>query len=55
MYYVVKCECGSEQIVYSKVSSTVKCINCKNVIAEPSGGNSIIKGEVVKKVDGSVQ
>jgi len=44
----LKClKCGNEQIVFSHVVNKVKCNVCGVELAEPSGGKSIIKGEVV--------
>ncbi len=52
MYYTVKCECGNEQQVYYCVSTIVRCINCKKVLAEPTGGRSKINGEIVTRQKG---
>lgn len=44
----VKCpKCGNEQIVFSRAVNRVNCNVCGTEIAEPSGGKSIIKGEIV--------
>ena len=34
----VKCECKNEQIIFSKPATTVRCLVCGTVIAEPRGG-----------------
>lgn len=35
----VKCsECGNEQIIFNKPSTTVECENCATVLCKPSGG-----------------
>jgi small subunit ribosomal protein S27e len=47
-FLMVKCfECGNEQIVFSNVSSIVKCNVCDVVLAEPTGGRSVIHGEII--------
>lgn len=44
----VKCpDCGNEQIVFSHASTVVHCNVCGATLAEPSGGKTAIKGEVV--------
>ena len=44
----VKCpDCGNEQIVFSHASTIVRCNVCKAVIAEPTGGKTEIRGEIV--------
>lgn len=41
----VKCKkCNNEQIIYSKPSTIVKCINCETIIAKPTGG----KGKLIE-------
>ncbi len=35
----VKCsKCNNEQIIYSKIATRVKCINCGAELAQPTGG-----------------
>jgi small subunit ribosomal protein S27e len=44
----VKCpKCDNEQIIFSSSATPVHCNKCGEVLVEPSGGKSIIKGEVV--------
>jgi len=44
----VKCtKCGNEQIIYSHTVNKVNCTVCGIEIAEPSGGKTIVKGEVL--------
>ncbi len=44
----VKCpDCGNEQLVFSNVASTVHCNVCGTVIAQPTGGRSKVRGEVM--------
>jgi small subunit ribosomal protein S27e len=48
----VKCpDCGNEQVVFSNATSAVKCNICSAVLAEPTGGKVIIKGEVVATLE----
>ena len=41
-------KCKNEQIVFGKSSTTVKCLVCDKVIAEPSGGKSKVKARVLE-------
>ena len=44
----VKClKCGNEQIVFSSAVNKVSCNVCGTELAEPSGGNAKIKGEII--------
>ena len=48
----VKCpECGNEQITFNKASAKILCTVCKAILAEPTGGTAIIKGEILEKYD----
>ena len=48
----VKCsDCGNEQVIFNHVSSVVKFSVCGAVLAEPTGGKSAIKGEVVASME----
>ena len=48
----VRCpKCKNEQIIYGKVSSTVNCLVCDRVLAEPSGGKSWIKSRVLEVLE----
>ncbi len=45
----VKCnDCGNDQVIFSNASTTVKCLACEKVIAEPMGGKADIKTEIVE-------
>ncbi len=47
----IKCKnCGNEQIIYSKISSTVTCSICGSVIAKPTGATLATSGELIEKV-----
>ncbi len=44
----IKCkECSEESIVYSHVSTIVKCVHCGNVLAEPTGSRARINGTIL--------
>ena len=48
----VKCsDCGNEQIVFDSAASKIKCLVCDKLMAEPRGGKTHFKAEVVEKVD----
>lgn len=41
-------KCKSDQMLYNKVATVVKCNKCGAVLAEPSGGEALIHGKVVE-------
>ena len=41
-------KCKNEQIVFGKSSTTVKCLVCDKVLAEPSGGKAKVKARVLE-------
>ena len=41
-------KCKNEQIIFNKASTTIKCLVCDNVLAEATGGMSIIKSKILK-------
>jgi small subunit ribosomal protein S27e len=41
-------KCKNEQIIFNKSSMDVKCLVCGNVLAEVTGGMSIIKSKILK-------
>jgi len=48
----VECsECGNKQNIYSRPASEVECLVCKEVIAEPSGGEADINGSILKTLE----
>lgn len=48
-FYRVMCKkCRQGQIVYSKVATVVKCLNCGAELANPTGGEAHIKGKVLE-------
>lgn len=43
----VKCsKCKNSQIIFGKASSKVHCIECKGIIAVPSGGKAKIRARI---------
>lgn len=47
----VKCsKCSNEQNIFEKSSTKVKCLVCESILAEPKGGKSIIKTEIIKNL-----
>jgi len=51
-FQLVQCtKCGKEIIVYSSTSIEKVCPGCGEVIARPTGGQAIIEGNVVKRMD----
>ena len=50
-FFLVKCQCGNEQVVFSNVTKEVECLICKKKLAEPTGGKSLIFGKIIKSVD----
>ena len=49
-YLKVKCKCGSEQVVFSHLTSVLNCSGCNEPLAHPSGGKAVIHGEVVEEL-----
>jgi small subunit ribosomal protein S27e len=47
----VKCKkCGNEQIVFERPSIVVKCLNCGEVLAKPTGGKGQFEGEIIERL-----
>ena len=45
----VKCQkCKNEQNIFGKVSTKVECLVCGEILAEPSGGKSVIHARVLE-------
>ena len=44
---VVCKKCKNEQIIYNKAATVVKCLQCGEILAEPTGGEAFIHGKVV--------
>ena len=48
----VRCpKCKNEQIIFGKSSSTVKCLVCGKVLAEPVGGKASIKSRILEVLE----
>jgi small subunit ribosomal protein S27e len=44
----VKCQkCGNEQVIFGNATNRVNCNVCGVELAEPSGGKTRIKGEII--------
>lgn len=41
-------KCKNEQIIFNKVAKNVTCLVCGNILAEVTGGKSIIKSKILK-------
>jgi small subunit ribosomal protein S27e len=41
-------KCKNEQIIFNKASDDVKCLVCGNLLAQATGGMSIIKSKILK-------
>jgi small subunit ribosomal protein S27e len=41
-------KCKNEQIIFNKASKDVRCLVCDNILAEATGGMSIIKSKILK-------
>ncbi|MEN6442626.1 MAG: 30S ribosomal protein S27e [Methanoregula sp.] len=49
-FYKVKCpDCDNEQMIFSKASTTVKCIVCGRELAVPTGGKATFKAEIISE------
>jgi len=45
---IICSKCENEQIIFNKTSSNVNCLVCGNVLAEKTGGKSVIKSKIIK-------
>jgi len=44
-------KCRSEQIIFDKASTVVKCLNCGQIIARPTGGKAKLeKVEIIEEL-----
>jgi len=47
----VRCSnCQSEKIIFSHASRVIRCDNCGEILAEPTGGKAKIYGEIIKEL-----
>ncbi len=45
----VRCpKCKNEQIIFGKSASIVKCLVCEKILAEPTGGKTKVKSQVLE-------
>jgi len=48
----VKCpDCNNKQILFVKCATRVPCQACGATLATPTGGKSLIKGEIIEVVE----
>jgi ribosomal protein S27E len=47
----VKCECGTERMVFGNSASEIKCDKCGAALVHPRGGVAIIHGETVEEYE----
>jgi small subunit ribosomal protein S27e len=48
----VRCkDCENEQVLFNKTSTIVQCHICGSKLAIPSGGKSIIKGDLLEIIE----
>ncbi|MFH1134212.1 MAG: 30S ribosomal protein S27e [Nanoarchaeota archaeon] len=48
----IRCpKCKNEQIIFSKVSTEVKCLVCSKVLAESTGGKADLKARVLEVLE----
>jgi small subunit ribosomal protein S27e len=51
-FFLVKCpDCGEERIVFSASTKEVGCRGCGRKLTESRGGNAIILGQKLKRLD----
>ncbi|MBU5682526.1 MAG: 30S ribosomal protein S27e [Candidatus Aenigmatarchaeota archaeon] len=49
---VICLKCRNEQIIFEKASTIVKCLNCGQIIAKPTGGKAKLeKVEVIEEIE----
>ena len=47
----VRCpDCGSEQVIFDHATIPVRCLVCRRLLAEPTGGKAKIYGIIVKEL-----
>lgn len=51
----VKCnDCGNEQVIFGCAASEIKCIVCDKILAEPTGGKTQVKTEILEVLDKNI-
>ena len=47
-YLKVKChKCGSEQLIFGRASTIVKCLKCGETLSKPTGGKASVTSEII--------
>jgi ribosomal protein S27E len=46
----IKCKCGNEQTIFERGSTRITCNGCSEVLAEPTGGEPVFYGKIVKEL-----
>ena len=46
----IKCKCGAEQTVFDRTSTKISCNSCNEPIAEPTGGEAVFFGKIIKEL-----
>ena len=49
-YLKVQCACGKEQNLFSHVTQTITCAECKEAIAHSAGGKAIIHAKILEEL-----
>jgi len=48
----IRCpKCKNEQIIFGKPSTTIKCLVCEKIIAEPTGGKGRVKSRILEVLE----
>jgi small subunit ribosomal protein S27e len=48
----IRCpKCKNEQIMFGKASTTISCLVCGKVLAEPTGGKSRVKARILEVLE----
>ena len=48
----IRCpKCKNEQIIFGKTSTSIKCLVCEKIIAEPTGGKSKVKARILEVLE----
>jgi small subunit ribosomal protein S27e len=52
----IKCpDCGNTQTIFDRSNTKVSCTVCGSTLAIPRGGKAEIKGEIVDRVDSTLE
>jgi small subunit ribosomal protein S27e len=48
----IRCpKCKNEQIMFGKTSTTINCLVCSKVLAEPTGGKGRVKARILEVLE----